>query len=98
MSWIPDHVGSAMNADPLFDKRAAAAMPLARVGTPPLLTPNQVIAADDDHVTIKYRELIVFAKKSGGNVSVVIGLATGIIAVKFPDAMGVDVRYEPFDV
>lgn len=62
-----------------------------------MLTLNQFTAADADHVTMKYRELIVFAKKSGGKFSVMNWLATKIIAEKLPDAMGVDVRYEPLD-
>lgn len=72
LSWIPDQVVSATKADPLFDTRAAAATPLARVGTPPLLTLNQLTATDADHVIMKYCELMVLAKKLYGKLMKII--------------------------
>lgn len=98
MSWIPDQVVSATKADPLVDTRAAAATPLARVGTPPLLTLNQFTATDADHVIMKYCELMVLAKKLYGKLMKIICATTGIVAVKLPDAMGSDVVYELFEV
>ena len=46
------------------------ATPLPGVGTPPLVTLNQLTATDADQVTMKYCELMVLAKKLYGKDNV----------------------------
>ena len=61
---------SATKSDPLYETRAAMATPLPGVGTPPLVTLNQLTATDADQVTMKYCELMVLAKKLYGKDNV----------------------------